>query len=202
MYLVGLTGGIGSGKSEAARMFAALGVPVVDTDAIARDLTAPGSAALERITRHFGDSLLRPDRTLDRAALRERVFADDAARKELEAILHPLIHAAALKALERHPDAPYQLIVVPLLFESPRYLALVDRTLLVDCAESLQISRAAARSQLSPDAVRAIMRAQLPRAERARRADDIIHNDGSLDELQSQVERLHRQYLQACIVRQ
>lgn len=200
MYLVGLTGGIGCGKSEAARIFADLGIPVTDTDAIAHALTAGDQPVLQTIIAEFGDHYLKPDQSLDRAALRKKVFADRDARQRLEAILHPAIYDAALQSVKQHANAPYQVIAVPLLFESERYRKLVNRTLLIDCDERLQISRAVARSGLSPEEVEAIMQAQMPRAERLRQADDIIVNDGSIDELRQKISQIHENYMQACIV--
>lgn len=200
MYLVGLTGGIGSGKSLAAQMFEALGVPVIDTDAISHALTARGQPVLRAIIAEFGQHYLQPDQSLDRAKLRQTVFADAAARKRLEAILHPAIYDAALQAVGQHAGAPYAVIVVPLLFESARYLELVDRTLLIDCAEDIQVERTVARNGLSPEEVRDIMRAQLSRTERRRRADDIIVNNGSIDELRQKIAEIHKKYMQACIV--
>ncbi|PKO25731.1 MAG: dephospho-CoA kinase [Betaproteobacteria bacterium HGW-Betaproteobacteria-8] len=200
MFLVGLTGGIGSGKSEAARIFRELGVPVIDTDAIAHELTASGHPILKRIIAQFGDAYLLADQTLDRAALRKKVFADKEARLQLESILHPAIYDAVLQAVQQHSNAPYQVIAVPLLFESERYRKLVNRTLLIDCDETLQISRTTARSGLSPVEVEAIMRAQMPRVERLRKADDIISNNGNLTNLRQKIEGIHKNYMQACIV--
>ncbi len=200
MYLVGLTGGIGSGKTEAARIFAELGVPVVDTDAIAHTLTSAGHPVLKEIIAQFGDSYLQADQTLDRAALREKVFSDTQARYQLEAILHPAIYDAVLQALQENAAAPYQVIAIPLLFENKRYQTLINRSLLIDCDEELQISRAAARSGMAASAVAAIMRAQMPRNERIKQADDVILNNGSLSELRQKIEDIHKNYMQACIV--
>ncbi|PKO53185.1 MAG: dephospho-CoA kinase [Betaproteobacteria bacterium HGW-Betaproteobacteria-2] len=200
MFLVGLTGGIGSGKSEAARVFRELGVPVIDTDAIAHELTASGQPVLKKIIAQFGNTYMLTDQSLDRAALRKKVFADKEARQQLESILHPAIYDAVLQAIQQHSDAPYQIIAVPLLFESERYQKLVNRTLLIDCDENLQISRTTARSGLSRAEVEAIMRAQMPRAERLRKADDIISNNGNLTNLRQKIEDIHKNYMQACIV--
>jgi len=202
MYVVGLTGGIGSGKSEAAVCFAALGVPVVDTDAIAHRLTAPSMPAAAQIARVLGSDCLAPDGALDRAKLRRKVFADQAARKTLENILHPLIRAAVTEELGKHPDAPYQVLIVPLLFETGGYQDIVNSTLAMDCSEAEQIRRATTRSGLSEDEVRAIMAAQLPRAERCARADDVILNDGSLQELADKIRQKHEKYIKTCTVRQ
>jgi dephospho-CoA kinase len=198
MLLVGLTGGIGSGKSEAARIFTGLGVPVIDTDAIAHLLTASGQPLVQNIINLFGDEFLNPDGSLNRAALREKIFADENARRQLEAILHPAIYDEVLQAIDRHPEAPYQIIAVPLLFESDRYQKLIQRSLLIDCDETLQIRRTTARSGLPASAVEAIMHAQMPRVERIKRADDIITNDQGLPELQKKIEELHQIYLHTC----
>lgn len=193
MFKVGLTGGIGSGKSTVADCFASHGVPVIDTDVIARDLTAPGGAALEEIRAAFGDEVLRVDGTLDRAALRRRVFADSAPRRQLEAILHPRIRQAVEERLATS-SAPYALIVIPLLVETGGYQDLLDRVLVVDCPEDVQIARVIARSGLTPDAVRAILAAQAGRAERLAAADDIIVNTGAPEALHAEVAALHQRY--------
>lgn len=200
MYLVGLTGGIGSGKSEAARIFKELGVPVIDTDAIAFELTASGQPILKEIITHFGDVYLRPDQTLDRTALRKKVFTDKAARLKLETILHPAIYEVVQQSIKKNAGAPYQVIAVPLLFETERYQKLVQRSLLIDCDEALQISRTTARSGLSPAEVEAIMLAQMPRTERIHRADDIISNNEDLTKLRHKIEAIHKNYMQTCIV--
>lgn len=193
MFKVGLTGGVGSGKSTVADCFAAEGVPVIDTDVIARDLTAPGGAALDSIAAAFGESVLRADRTLDRAALRRRVFADPGARRRLEAILHPPIRDAVERALAALV-APYVLIVIPLLVETGVCRDLLNRVLVVDCPESLQVERVMARSGLSRDEVMAIIAAQAGRAERLAAADDVIVNAGSAEALRAQAAALHLRY--------
>ena len=193
MFTVGLTGGIGSGKSTVADCFAALGVPVIDTDVLARDLTARGGAALDAIRAAFGDTVMQADRSLDRAALRRRVFADAGARRQLEAILHPRIRQAVelkLAAL----IAPYALVVIPLLVETGGYRDLLNRVLVVDCPEELQIARVVARSGLTPDEVKAILAAQAGRAERLAAADDVIVNAASPESLPAQVATLHQHY--------
>jgi dephospho-CoA kinase len=193
-FCVGLTGGIGSGKSAAADRFEALGVAIVDTDAISRTLTAAGGAAIGALRERFGADSIAADGGLDRARMRDRVFREPAARKELEAVLHPLIRERARAAVAA-ARAPYVIIVVPLLFETGAYLDLVRRVLVVDCAEDEQVRRAVARSGIAPEEVRRIMAAQLPRAERLARADDVIDNSGSLEALHAAVGRLHEQYL-------
>ncbi|AXE34558.1 dephospho-CoA kinase [Chromobacterium phragmitis] len=192
--VVGLTGGIGSGKSAAADRFAELGVPVVDTDRIAHQLTASGGAAMDEIVQAFGAGAAAADGSLDRAAMRARVFAAPEERKRLEAILHPAIYQESARQLAL-ADGDYALLVVPLLFESGRYLPLLARTLAVDCGEDAQIERVMRRSGLSADAVRAIMAAQVSREERRRRADDVIDNSGGMAELRLQVDAKHSYYL-------
>ncbi|MBU1263912.1 MAG: dephospho-CoA kinase [Gammaproteobacteria bacterium] len=194
MFTVGLTGGIGSGKSTVADCFAALGVPVIDTDVIARELTAPGGAALEAIRAVFGETVMQTDGTLDRAVLRRRVFADGAARHQLEAILHPRIRQGVAQKLATL-TAPYALIVIPLLVEAGGYRDVLNRVLVVDCPEAVQIARVMARSGLAHGEIKAILAAQAGRAERLAVADDIIVNTLSLEALRAEVAALHQRYL-------
>ena len=193
-FTVGLTGGIGSGKSSAAQMFAERGILVVDTDAIAHQLTASGGPALAAIRRQFGPDIFASDGSLDRAQLRKRIFSDARAKKSLEALLHPLIRAEALQQLARC-TTPYAVLVVPLLLETGELRGHVQQVLVVDCDETQQITRAVSRSRLNEAEVRAIMAAQLSRAARLKLADDVLSNDSSLEHLQQQVESLHRKYL-------
>lgn len=194
MYVIGLTGGIGSGKSAAASRFAELGAAIVDTDAIAHELTAPGGSAVPAVRSQFGGEYITADGGLDRAGMRRLVFQDPEARKKLEAILHPLIRAES-RARIAVADRPYVVVVVPLLLETGAYRDFIDRVLVVDCTEKCQLQRAAQRSGLSEDEVRAIMAAQLPRAERVARADDVLSNDGSMEDLRQKVNELHSRYL-------
>ncbi len=194
MFAVGLTGGIGSGKSTVAELFAALGVPVIDTDAIAHQLTAPDGAALAAIHAQFGDVVMQVDGTLDRAALRRRIFSDKAARRQLEAILHPRIRQEVEQTLAALA-APYALIVIPLLVEAGGYRELLNRVLVVDCPEDVQIARVMARSGFTHDEVKAILAAQAGRAERLAAADDVIVNMAAPEVLRSQVATLHQRYL-------
>ena len=193
-FAVGLTGGIGSGKSTVAELFRACGAAVIDSDAVAHRLTAAGGTAIPAIRAAFGDEYLDRDGALDRPRMRRLVFADNAAKRRLEAILHPLIRDGMLAQMAAGA-APYLLLVVPLLFEAPGFAALVRRILVVDCPESLQVERTVRRSGLDASEVRAIMAQQAARADRLQRADDVIHNEAGLDDLRPQVERLHRQYL-------
>jgi dephospho-CoA kinase len=190
---IGLTGGIGSGKTTVAARFEALGAAVVDTDEISRSLTAAGGAVIGELSDAFGARFVTADGALDRAAMRDLVFEDAAARTRLEAILHPAIRAACDRELAR-AAGPYALIVVPLLFETRGYLDRLGRTLAVDCPEDLQVARTVSRSGLAAEGVRAIMRAQWPRWRRLQVADDVVWNGGGASELEPQCERLHRVY--------
>jgi dephospho-CoA kinase len=190
---IGLTGGIGSGKTTVAARFEALGAAVVETDEISRSLTAAGGAAIGELSAAFGARFVAADGALDRAAMRDLVFEDAAARARLEAILHLAIRAACDRELAR-AAGPYALIVVPLLFETRGYLDRLGRTLAVDCPEDLQVARTVSRSGLAAEGVRAIMRAQWPRWRRLQVADDVVWNGGGASELEPQCERLHRVY--------
>ena len=190
--IVGLTGGIGSGKSVVADAFASRGVDVTDTDRLAHALTAPGEPGHSAVLAAFGPSFRRTDGTLDRAGLRRLVFTHPDARAALEAILHPLIRDAADREMAGW-TGPYGILVVPLLLERAG-ASRVDRVLVVDCPEEVQLRRVAARSALSDDEVRAIMAAQLARPERLARADDVIDNSGPVTAIAPQVEALDRRY--------
>jgi len=193
--VVGLTGGIGSGKSTVANRFKALGATVVDTDEISRQLTGPGGGAMERLGAEFGARYVGADGALDRVAMRRLAFEDPGARARLEAILHPGIREAADAALAA-AAGPYAIVVVPLLYETRGYAGRVSRVLVVDCPEALQVERTAARSGLAPDEVRAIMAAQWPRWRRLQMADDVVWNGGEPAAIDPQCERLHRRYAQ------
>jgi len=193
-FCVGLTGGIGSGKSTAAALFAELGAAVIDTDAISHELTQPGGRAIDAIRQVFGAGYIAADGSLDRKRMRERVFSDPAAKSRLEAILHPLIRERA-RADVAAAKQPYVVLVVPLLLETGAYRDVTRRVLVVDCSEAKQIERATRRSRLSAAEVQAIMTTQLPRAERRARADDLIDNDSGMESLRRQAAELHAKYL-------
>ena len=193
MLRVGLTGGIGSGKSTAAALFAGHGVPVIDADEIARQLVTPGQPAYEQVIRTFGTSIVATNGRLDRDRLRRIVFADPEQRKRLEAVLHPLVRHE-IQRETRRLQAPYCIIVIPLLIEANQR-DLVDRVLVIDCDEGLQLQRVAGRSQLTEDEIQKIIGAQLDRNERLRHADDVILNNTDLGELRANVEALHQRYL-------
>jgi len=192
-FIVGVTGGIGSGKSTVAALFAALGAGVVDTDAISRQLTGPGGAAIPAIREKFGDDFINEDGSLSRTVMRERVFNHPPARKQLEAIMHGRIRDAVMAALEAATE-PYVLLVVPLLIEVGSYRPILSRVLVVDCEEENQIKRASIRAGMTPTAVRAIMAAQTDRKTRLRVADDVIENNADLASLETVVRQLDRQY--------
>lgn len=192
--IIGLTGGIGSGKSTVAGLFVAAGAELVDTDAIAHELTASGGAAMPLLIEAFGNKVAGPDGAMDRAAMRALVFAEPAARTRLEGILHPLIRQlSAVRCAAA--TSPYVILAVPLLVESGSYRERCDRVVVVDCPESLQVERVMARSALTATQVQAIMAAQATRHERLAAADDIVMNDADLAALQPQVAVLHRKYL-------
>ncbi len=193
-FSVGLTGGIGCGKSTVADLFAERGATIVDTDVIAHALTAPHGAAMPAIVAEFGPDFARPDGALDRARMRTLVFSDATARARLEGILHPRIRAAT-EAAGRAATGAYVIYVVPLLVESGSWRERVTRVLAIDCSEDTQVARVMQRSQLSADEVRAIMATQVTRAQRLAAADDVIDNDDGLEALRAQVERLHERYL-------
>ena len=192
-FVVGLTGGIGCGKSAAAHEFARLGAAVVDTDVIARELTAAGGAAAAHVKAMFGDAFMRPDGAMDREAMRKRVFSDPAAKRALESLLHPMIREESQRRIASAPG-PYVVHVVPLLIESPDYRRRVDRVLVVDCPEAVQVERVRGRSGLAEAEVRSIIAQQAARAARPAAADDVIDNGGSLEALRRQVAALDERY--------
>jgi dephospho-CoA kinase len=202
-FIVGLTGGIGSGKSAAAAIFAELGAEVVDTDAIAHELTAPGGAAIAPIREAFGDPFIAATGALDRGKMREAAFADPAVRKRLEAILHPLIRRVT-EERTRAASGPYVIQVIPLLVESGQSpnsaRSRMQRVLVVDCPEETQVARTIGRSGLTEDQVRAIMTAQASRSARLAAANDVIDNSQDLAGLRGQVAILHRRYLELAAI--
>jgi len=189
-----LTGGIASGKSTAAKFFGALGVPILDSDQVARDVVEPGQPPLERLVERFGPTILTPDGHLDRPALRNIVFSDPKARADLEALTHPAI-GAAMEARSAAAGGPYQILVIPLLVEK-NLSSHVDRVLVVDCDEELQIRRLRDRDGSTPEEVQAILKAQAPRAARLKAADDVITNDADMSAVREQVAALHARYLE------
>ncbi len=191
---VGLTGGIGSGKSTVSKLFSNLGAYIIDTDEIAHQLTQADGGAMAEITRVFGPDYLDTAGALDRAKMRKLIFSDSEAKKRLEALIHPLIRLRVQEEIDSVNDAPYVVLVVPLLLQSPAYMKWVQRILVVDCPEDQQIERVMQRSNLSEVEVRSILSQQSSRAERLSKATDLIHNDGSLAQLEKQVHALHEVY--------
>jgi dephospho-CoA kinase len=193
-FVVGLTGGIGSGKSAAADEFARLGATVVDTDAIAHELTGPGGAAIPEVKRQFGSAFVDAAGAMNRERMRDLVFSDPAERERLEALLHPMIRAESARRIAS-AAGPYAVHVVPLLIESPGYHERVGRVLVVDCPEELQITRVRQRSGLPEEEIRRIIASQLQREKRLAAADDVIDNSGTIAAMQQQVRQLHQIYL-------
>ncbi len=193
-FLVGLTGGIGSGKTTVANQFAARGASVIDTDLIAHHLTAPGGAAMDAIRSQFGMEFITPDGALNRAKMRNLVFSEPSAKQALEAILHPLISQETARETAQAQGA-YIIYVVPLLVESGTWKQRVARVLVVDCPEALQVERVMTRNGLTEPQVRAIMATQVSRDVRLAAADDIIENNGEMATLSAEIDRLHRAYL-------
>ena len=193
IFTVVLTGGIASGKTAVSDFFARLGVPVVDTDLIAREAVEPGRPALNRIVEMFGEEFLDPQGQLDRQKMRLAIFSDPAQKARLEAILHPLIATQVIRRVETL-DSRYCILVIPLYTQSSAY-AWIDRVLVVDVSEEVQIQRVMARDQISRKQAQCILRAQISRQQRLALADDIVENSGSLNELKDKVEALHRKYL-------
>ena len=190
---IGLTGGIASGKSAVAARFAELGVPVVDADVVARAVVRPGTPGHDEVVARFGRGILGENDEIDRRALRDLVFADPAARRDLEALLHPRIRAE-MDRLAEAATGPYVVLVIPLLIEGGQ-IDRVDRILVVDAEEALQVRRVAARDGSSTEQARAIIAAQASRPSRLGRADAVIRNEGSLPQLRQAVDRLHSRYL-------
>ena len=193
-FIVGLTGGIGSGKTAASDHFEALGITVVDADLCARIVVEPGKPALQQIAEHFGSEILLPDGNLDRAALRQKVFADEQQRKWLEELLHPLIFQEIIDQLNS-AESPYSLLVSPLLIEGGQKI-LCQKVIVVDVPEEIQLQRAMSRDSNSEQQIRSIMATQASRQERLKQADYVLKNTGSIEELQKQVDTVHQELLQ------
>ena len=195
MFAVGLTGGIASGKTTISNLFARRGVPVIDTDVISRGLLEPGEQAYDQVRAHFGDEVVDADGRIRRARLREIVFGNRRQKAWLETMLHPLIYQRSLDTIRRHRGDDYVLVVIPLLFET-NFQSLVDRILVVDCPAEVQIERLIARDGIDADLARKMIAQQLPNDERIARAHDVIDNRRDDADLEPEVERLHRKYLE------
>ncbi len=193
-FIIGLTGGIGCGKTSASKIFASLGVDIIDTDLIARDLTQPNGIAISAIREVFGDTCITSDGALDRNQMRQLIFSDSSSRRKLEKILHPFIFSEATRRAKL-TNPPYAIMVIPLLFETNDYDRIIQRSLVIDCDEKNQIRRTMKRSKLSEQEVRAIMATQISRQQRLQKADDVIVNNNHLSVLQKQVNEHHQKYI-------
>ena len=193
-FVVGLTGGIGCGKSSASQFFSDLGIDVIDTDIIARQLTQPNGSAISLIQNTFGSSVITADGALDRNKMRDLVFANSESRHKLEQILHPLILKAVIRRIKQS-QAPYVIVVIPLLFETNDYNHLIQHILVIDCDEQQQLLRTMERSNLSEQKVRSIMATQVARETRIQKADDVILNNQDIEYLKAQILLLHHKYL-------
>jgi dephospho-CoA kinase len=200
MYIVALTGGIGSGKSTAANIFAELGVPITDVDEISHALTGANQPIMQDIAANFGKQYITPEGALNRAAMRDLVFNDAAARSKLNGILHPAIYQESVKQLQAKANAAYQILAIPLLFESPRYAQHVNRILLIDCDDKTKIERVQQRSQLSVSDIKKIIATQTPRKKQLLLAHDVIENNADVAELREKILEIHQKYLNTCIV--
>ncbi|KAG1647833.1 Dephospho-CoA kinase [Nymphon striatum] len=200
LYIVALTGGIGSGKTQATNMFAVLGVPIVDLDVISHQLTAANQPLVDTIKSTFGNEYVSEDGALERTKMRQLVFNSDSARSQLNNLLHPAIFEEAFKQLKKIKNSPYAIIAIPLLKEDSAYRTIIDRVLTIDCDEDTQIDRVKVRNHLSEEEIKKIIASQVPRPVRLKMADDIIKNDGNIEELSQKVENLHQKYIKTCIV--
>lgn len=200
MLTIALTGGIGSGKSEATKIFSSLGVPIVDLDIIAHQLTAEKQPLVNQIAEIFGQEYLSASGALDRTKMRQLVFANDHARKQLNEILHPAIYKEAIKQLQQYSNQPYVVLAIPLLEEDSIYATSINRILVIDCEPGKQIERVKQRSQLTEPEIKQIIEAQMPRQTRIKMADDLIENNGSIADLRRKIENLHQKYIKTCIV--
>ena len=209
MFVVALTGGIGCGKSAAAQIFLDLGVPVTDVDIISHELTAASQPIINDIRQLFGSEFISADNSLNREAMRTLIFSDEQARLRLNALLHPAILEKAIERLSQHArtlqaaeksETLYQVLVVPLLFDSPKYLSLVDRILVIDCDQETQIKRVKERSHLSRFQILQIINTHIKRNDQLKLADDVILNDGNVEKLRENISVIHQKYIKTCIV--
>ena len=201
MLIIGMTGGIGSGKSEASKIFASLNIEVIDLDKISREITEKDHEAIEEIKALFGESLFNKENELDRKKLRDMIFSDKNLKIKLENILHPKILAEVKKKLSIFSDEPYVVIDIPLLFETNQYVPLISRTLVIDCELSNQIERARKRDGMEIAMVQSIISQQVDRNTRIQRGDDVILNDGSIDSFEDSIKKLHEKYLNLVAVK-
>lgn len=201
MLIIGMTGGIGSGKSEASKIFASLNIEVIDLDKISKEITEKNHEAIEEIKTLFGQSLFNKENELDRKKLRDMIFSDKNLKIKLENILHPKILAEVKKKLSIFSDEPYVVIDIPLLFETNQYVPLISRTLVIDCELSNQIERARKRDGMEIAMVQSIISQQVDRNTRIQRGDDVILNDGSIESLEDSIKKLHEKYLNLVAVK-
>jgi len=201
MLIIGMTGGIGSGKSEASKIFASLNIEVIDLDKISREITEKDHEAIEEIKALFGESLFNKENELDRKKLRDMIFSDKNLKIKLENILHPKILAEVKKKLSIFSDEPYVVIDIPLLFETNQYVPLISRTLVIDCELSDQIERTRKRVGMEIAMVQSIISQQVDRNTRIQRGDDVILNDGSIDSFEDSIKKLHEKYLNLVAVK-
>lgn len=205
MFVVALTGGIGSGKSAAAKIFAELGVPVTDVDVISHELTAANQPLVNDIKANFGSDYITSEGALNRTAMRKLVFTDDVARAKLNALLHPAIYNEALLQLQTNQkylsnNAPYQILVVPLLFDSPRYLPHINSILVIDCDKKTQIERVKQRSNLPESEIVNIIKTQISRRKQLTLANDVIKNNKNVEKLRDKILEIHQKYINTCIL--
>ena len=201
MLIIGMTGGIGSGKSEASKIFASLNIEVIDLDKISREITEKDHEAIEEIKTLFGQSLFNKENELDRKKLRDMIFSDKNLKIKLENILHPKILAEVKKKLSIFSDEPYVVIDIPLLFETNQYVPLISRSLVIDCELSDQIERVSKRDGMEIAMVQSIISQQVDRNTRIQRGDDVILNDGSIESLEDSIKKLHEKYLNLVAVK-
>ncbi len=201
MFIVALTGGIGSGKSEVSSAFAALGVPIVDLDVIAHQLSAANQPLVKQIVANFGQDYVTEDGALDRNKMRKLVFDNAAARVQLNALMHPAIYEEAVKQLQAHSASPYAILAIPLLEKDGLYNTIIDKVLVVDCDEATQIKRVKQRSELGVQQIIKIIRTQMSRHARLAMADDVITNNLSIKDLHQEINQLHQKYINTCITR-
>jgi dephospho-CoA kinase len=195
MHIIGLTGGIGSGKSEATKIFSNHGIKVIDLDIIAKNLTKKNAQGYSSIVNYFGNKFLNSDEEIDRTKLRREIFENNKIKKEVESILHPLIFKNCIDQIKLLDEANYIILVVPLLFETTNYERVIDESLLIDCSEKLQIKRISKRDGADPELINLILKSQFNRNERVAKADKIILNDDSLDALSSKIRKYHENML-------
>lgn len=201
MRVVALTGGIGSGKSAAAKVFAELGLPIVDLDVIAHEVTSAGAPAVAIIAQTFGSAYVTETGALDRAKMRELVFSNHTAREKLNTILHPIIYQQAVKQLSHPSDAPYRVLVIPLLAETPHYRPHIDHVVLIDCDEATQVQRIIGRNHVTEVQAKQMLAAQATREQRMAIANTIMLNEGNLQDLHEKIMDFHKNYINTCIVR-